>query len=275
MNETFSTGFARRAVAQAFTIRSLTLTFAGRERGVERRAEGQQLLHVDDPRQVEVRRVRMLSASRRAVTLRIRLSGTRSASASSATGAFAAAGPLYAAAGAGRGGDGRLDVGTYDAAARAGAGQRGQVDAVLARDPAGQWRGRRPGPRAVRPRGGRDPARRRSAPFCGAALRRRGLTERRRRSRPDAARAPRRRRRPAPRSACRCSPSRPRRTRISPSTPSSYASYSIRALSVSMSTRASPTATLSPGFLCHALTTPSSMVSDRRGMKISGHGSSS
>src|SRR5690349_1790200 len=54
------------------------------------------------------------------------------------------------------------------------------------------------------------------------------------------------------------------------STPDSYASSSMTALSVSISARTSPLPTGSPSCLTHRLRMPSSMVSDRRGMITSG-----
>ena len=51
--------------------------------------------------------------------------------------------------------------------------------------------------------------------------------------------------------------------------PSSKASRSIVALSVSISARLSPFFTGSPTFFSHLASSPSSMVSDRRGMTTS------
>ena len=51
--------------------------------------------------------------------------------------------------------------------------------------------------------------------------------------------------------------------------PGSYASYSITALSVSISARMSPGWTSSPGCLCQVAITPDSIVSDSRGIRIS------
>src|ERR1700732_1227531 len=57
-------------------------------------------------------------------------------------------------------------------------------------------------------------------------------------------------------------------TRIFAITPSSMASYSIVALSVSISARMSPALTLSPSFLSHLARFPFSMVGDSAGMRM-------
>ena len=64
-------------------------------------------------------------------------------------------------------------------------------------------------------------------------------------------------------------PSVPSGTRMRPNTPSSTASISMVALSVSISTRMSPALTLSPSLACHFARLPSVMVGDRAGMRIS------
>ena len=64
-------------------------------------------------------------------------------------------------------------------------------------------------------------------------------------------------------------PSLPSATRILPITPSSTASNSIVALSVSISASRSPEATVSPSLTSHLASVPSSMVGDRAGMRIS------
>ena len=63
-------------------------------------------------------------------------------------------------------------------------------------------------------------------------------------------------------------PSLPSGTRILPILPSSTASNSIVALSVSISARMSPDLTVSPSFTCHLASLPSSMVGDRAGIRI-------
>src|SRR5690606_38747563 len=60
----------------------------------------------------------------------------------------------------------------------------------------------------------------------------------------------------------------PSSTRILPRVPSSTASTSMVALSVSISAITSPGATLSPSFLSHLVRLPSSMVGERAGIKI-------
>jgi hypothetical protein len=64
-------------------------------------------------------------------------------------------------------------------------------------------------------------------------------------------------------------PSVPAATRILPSTPSSTASTSIVALSVSISAITSPEVTLSPSFLSHLESVPSSIVGDSAGIRMS------
>ena len=59
-------------------------------------------------------------------------------------------------------------------------------------------------------------------------------------------------------------------TRTSDRTPSSYASSSMLALSVSTSARMSPIATRSPGFFSQRRIFPSSIVSESFGMLTSG-----
>ena len=53
-----------------------------------------------------------------------------------------------------------------------------------------------------------------------------------------------------------------------PTVPSSAASNSIVALSVSISAMAEPDETLSPSFTSHFASVPSSMVGDRAGMRM-------
>ncbi len=60
----------------------------------------------------------------------------------------------------------------------------------------------------------------------------------------------------------------PSATRILPSVPSSTASTSMVALSVSISARMSPDLTLSPSFFSHLASLPFSMVGDKAGMRI-------
>ena len=60
----------------------------------------------------------------------------------------------------------------------------------------------------------------------------------------------------------------PAGTRISVIVPSSNASISIVALSVSISASTSPISTLSPTCLCHLITVPSVMVSESLGISI-------
>src|SRR3984893_13008060 len=60
----------------------------------------------------------------------------------------------------------------------------------------------------------------------------------------------------------------PSGTRIFAITPSSIASYSIVALSVSISARMSPALTLSPSFLSHLARFPFSMVGDSAGIRM-------
>src|SRR6266852_6373894 len=60
----------------------------------------------------------------------------------------------------------------------------------------------------------------------------------------------------------------PSGTRIFAITPSSIASYSMVALSVSISARMSPALTLSPSFLSHLARFPFSMVGDSAGMRM-------
>ena len=62
----------------------------------------------------------------------------------------------------------------------------------------------------------------------------------------------------------------PSATRMRVRGPSSYASSSMMALSVSISAMTSPLWTVSPSCLSQRLSVPSSMVSDRRGMRTSG-----
>lgn len=62
----------------------------------------------------------------------------------------------------------------------------------------------------------------------------------------------------------------PSATRMRVRGPSSYASSSIMALSVSISAMAWPLRTGAPSCVSHRLRVPSSMVSDRRGMRTSG-----
>jgi hypothetical protein len=64
-------------------------------------------------------------------------------------------------------------------------------------------------------------------------------------------------------------PSVPAGIRILPITPSSTASNSIVALSVSISARRSPDDTVSPSLTSHLAKVPSSMVGDRAGIRIS------
>ena len=61
----------------------------------------------------------------------------------------------------------------------------------------------------------------------------------------------------------------PSATRILPSTPSSTASTSMVALSVSISAITSPDEMVSPSDLTHLASVPSSMVGDRAGIRIS------
>src|SRR5262245_59044160 len=61
----------------------------------------------------------------------------------------------------------------------------------------------------------------------------------------------------------------PSGTRIFPSVPSSTASTSMVALSVSISAITSPDLTASPSFLSHLARLPLSIVGDRAGIKIS------
>ena len=63
-------------------------------------------------------------------------------------------------------------------------------------------------------------------------------------------------------------PSVPSSTWIEASVPSSTASNSIVALSVSISAMMSPASTLSPGLTSHLASVPSSMVGDRAGILI-------
>src|SRR6516165_4445045 len=60
----------------------------------------------------------------------------------------------------------------------------------------------------------------------------------------------------------------PSGTRIFAITPSSIASYSMVALSVSISAKTSPALTLSPSFLSHLARLPFSMVGDSAGIRI-------
>ena len=64
-------------------------------------------------------------------------------------------------------------------------------------------------------------------------------------------------------------PSEPSGTRISSTTPSSTASTSMVALSVSISAITSPDETLSPFFTCHLASVPSSMVGESAGIRTS------
>src|SRR5690606_14408842 len=64
-------------------------------------------------------------------------------------------------------------------------------------------------------------------------------------------------------------PCAPASTRILPSVPSSTASTSMVALSVSISAITSPADTLSPSFFSHFARLPSSMVGDSAGIRIS------
>src|SRR5579864_438214 len=64
-------------------------------------------------------------------------------------------------------------------------------------------------------------------------------------------------------------PSLPSGTRIFPIRPSSTASNSIVALSVSISARMSPDLTVSPSLTSHLASLPSSMVGDNAGIRIS------
>ncbi|MDA8085986.1 MAG: hypothetical protein M0Z75_04735, partial [Nitrospiraceae bacterium] len=64
-------------------------------------------------------------------------------------------------------------------------------------------------------------------------------------------------------------PSVPSGTRILPMRPSSTASNSIVALSVSISARMSPERTSSPSFTSHLASLPSSIVGESAGMRIS------
>ena len=61
----------------------------------------------------------------------------------------------------------------------------------------------------------------------------------------------------------------PSLTTKSTTVPSSMLSYSMRALSVSMSAIISPGLTLSPGLTYHLARLPSSIVGEREGIKIS------
>ena len=63
-------------------------------------------------------------------------------------------------------------------------------------------------------------------------------------------------------------PSVPSVTRIFPTRPSSAASNSIVALSVSISAITWPDATLSPSLTSHFASVPSSIVGDRAGIRI-------
>jgi hypothetical protein len=63
-------------------------------------------------------------------------------------------------------------------------------------------------------------------------------------------------------------PSVPSATSILPRMPSSTASTSMVALSVSISARTSPDSTASPSFLCHLASLPSVMVGDSAGIRI-------
>ncbi len=64
-------------------------------------------------------------------------------------------------------------------------------------------------------------------------------------------------------------PSAPSATSRASISPSSTASTSMVALSVSISAMMSPEETTSPGFTCHLVRVPSSMVGDRAGMRMS------
>ena len=64
-------------------------------------------------------------------------------------------------------------------------------------------------------------------------------------------------------------PSVPAGTMILASTPSSTASTSMVALSVSISAITSPAETMSPTLTCHLARTPSSIVGDRAGIRMS------
>ena len=64
-------------------------------------------------------------------------------------------------------------------------------------------------------------------------------------------------------------PSVPSAIRMASTTPSSTASTSMVALSVSISAITSPDLTVSPGLTCHLASVPSSMVGDRAGIRIS------
>jgi hypothetical protein len=64
-------------------------------------------------------------------------------------------------------------------------------------------------------------------------------------------------------------PSVPSAIRILPIMPSSTASNSIVALSVSISARMSPAETVSPSFTSHLASVPSSIVGESAGMRIS------
>ena len=64
-------------------------------------------------------------------------------------------------------------------------------------------------------------------------------------------------------------PSVPSAIRILPTRPSSTASNSIVALSVSISARMSPEETVSPSFTSHLASVPSSIVGDRAGIRTS------
>ena len=64
-------------------------------------------------------------------------------------------------------------------------------------------------------------------------------------------------------------PSEPAGTRIASSTPSSTASTSMVALSVSISAITWPASTVSPSLTSHLASVPSSMVGDRAGMRMS------
>ena len=63
-------------------------------------------------------------------------------------------------------------------------------------------------------------------------------------------------------------PSVPSATRILPILPSSTASNSIVALSVSISAMMSPDLTVSPSFFSHLASLPSSIVGESAGMRI-------
>jgi hypothetical protein len=64
-------------------------------------------------------------------------------------------------------------------------------------------------------------------------------------------------------------PSVPSGTRISSTSPSSTASTSIVALSVSISAMTSPALTVSPALMCHLVSVPSSIVGESAGIRIS------